>query len=183
MRTLQHALMNSSRHGTLQGRVAICVTFVIACAALIGCERAVSPRVSRLTEIRRNAPDGYGSFTGRVLASDDSGRCVTTGKPVGGVRVDLGEWLGPSLSYRDTVTHQPPSSEAEPRFELLASTVTDHEGRFEFTTLPRRAAFAFRAVPGRESRWQLAYGASLFGLGNVDIKDHPRICVRSREAR
>lgn len=174
---------NPNRHGPLQTRVAILVTCVLACAALIGCERAVSPRASRLTEIRRNAPDGYGNFTGRVLASDDSGRCVSTGKPVGGVRVDLGEWLGPAMSYRDTLTQQPPSSEAEPRFELLASTVTDHEGRFEFTTLPRRAAFAFRAVPGRDSGWQLAYGASLFGLGNVDIKDHPRICLRSRHAR
>jgi hypothetical protein len=163
--------------------VAIRATFVIALATLVGCERAVSPRASRLTEIRRNAPDGYGNFTGRVLASDGSGHCTSTGKPVAGVRVDLGEWLGPPLSYRDTVTRQPPSTEAEPRFELLASTVTDHEGRFEFTTLPRRAAFAFRALPRRDSGWELAYGASLFGLGNVDTKDHPRLCLIPREAR
>jgi hypothetical protein len=165
------------------GSLGLRATALIALAALAGCERAVSPRASRLTEIRRNAPDGYGAFHGRVLGSVGPGYCARTGKPLAGVRVDLGEWQGPPLSYRDTVTHQPPTEEVEPRFELLASTITDHEGRFEFATLPRRAAFAFRALPNRDSEWLLGYGASLFGLGNVDTKDMPVICLSPRVSR
>jgi hypothetical protein len=165
----------------LRGAVAL-----VLAGALLGiaaCERALAPRASRrLFEIRQIAPDGYGTFRGRVLgaAAVGTGQCGRTGQPLAGVRVELGVWHGSPMFYRDTLTRLPPATEGEPRFERVADTVTDQEGRFVFANLPRRAPFALRAMPALESGWRIGYGVSLFGLGNVDLEDFPTLCVGRR---
>jgi hypothetical protein len=150
---------------------------------LAACELAMAPRApTRLEEIRRDAPDGYGTFTGIVHGRrpSDSAFCWTSDPVLSGVRVDLGIWHASAAVYRDTVTRLPPSIMAEPRFEVIGSTTTDAAGRFTFVGLPRRKPFAFRAIPPPDSPFQLAYGASLYGVGTVDTPNHPTLCLPTR---
>ena len=156
--------------------------------ATVSCERTFAPRQNRLADIRAAAaPHGFGAFNGRLRGRDpaEPERCYQGGQPLRDIRVELGLWHGEPAKYRDTVTRAIPTRLDDPRFELLAATVTDADGRFRFPALPRRAPFAFRAVPPRESPWQIGYGVSLFGIGNVDFADHPTLCLerRSPQAR
>ncbi len=83
----------------------------IVVALLIGCESAVAPREpTRLEQIQRVAPDGYGAFTGvvRGMQAPDSLYCRTASPALAGVRVDLGVWHDRPATYRDTLTHSPP---------------------------------------------------------------------------
>jgi hypothetical protein len=157
-------------------------TWIVA-VALAACEPALVPREpTRLEEIRRVAPDGYGSFTGvvRGLQSSDSSFCRRSSPVLPGVRVDLGVWHDSPAAYRDTITRSPPTTLSEKRFEVIASTTTDATGQFTFDRLPRRAPFAFRAIPPRNSPFRLGYGISLYGVGNVNTPNHPSLCLLPR---
>ena len=129
-----------------------------------GCELAVAPRsATRLDEIRRVAPSGYGTFNGvvRGLSATDSIYCGRSSPVLAGVRVDLGVWHASPSVYRDTLTGMPPSTLEEPLFEIVASTISDSVGRFVFESLPRRMGFAFRAFPPPDGSYRLTYGYSL----------------------
>lgn len=150
---------------------------------LTGCESAVAPREpTRLEEVRRVAPDGYGAFTGivRGLHAPDSSFCGVSSPVLAGVRVDLGIWHDRAGTYRDTLTRSPPTSLKEKRFEVIGSTTTDGAGQFTFDHLPRRTAFAFRAIPPSGSPFKLVYGMSLYGIGNVEVPNHPSLCLPTR---
>jgi protocatechuate 3,4-dioxygenase beta subunit len=150
---------------------------------LTACEYAVAPRtLTKLEEIRRDAPNGYGAFTGvvRGLRVSDSTFCLASSPPLPGIRVDLGIWHASPAVYRDTVTGLPPSTLAEQRFEVVGSTITDAAGQFTFAGLPRRRAFAFRAIPPANSPFRLGYGISLYGIGNADTPNHPSLCLTAR---
>ena len=100
---------------------------------------------------------------------------------VAGVRVEVGLWAdGPAL-YRDSVTHQPPTASDDPRFQLLAHTVSDAQGRFRFDSMPRRVAYAMRVIPPKGAPWTVGYGDSMFGVpSGRDLADFPTRCVALR---
>lgn len=157
--------------------------WLAAVAALLCCEPVLAPNnPSRLDELRQVAPSGYGTFTGLVvgLLPAQGNCCRGSSPPLAGAWVDLGIWHASPAVYRDTLTHTPPSKLNEPLFEAIASTTTDAFRLFQFIRLPRRTPFAFRVVPARGSAYRLTYGESLFGIGNVDIPNHPGLCVRPR---
>jgi hypothetical protein len=155
----------------------IAVTVCAAVAAL-SCERALGPRRTRLSDLRQHATGGLGTFYGRVLALDPSRPCWQATQPVAGITVEVGLWDGSPAFYRDTVTHEPPSRFDDPRFLVITSAVSDHEGRFQVVDLPRGLGYAFRAIPPRSSPWKGAYGVSMFGIPNgADLRDFPRLCV------
>jgi hypothetical protein len=100
---------------------------------------------------------------------------------VPGARVEIGLWEGGPLRYKDTVSYQLPVSPDDPRFQVLARTVSDSQGRFRFDSMPRKLAYAMRAIPASGATWGAGYGGSLFGVPNgADLKDFPVLCVRVR---
>jgi hypothetical protein len=97
------------------------------------------------------------------------------------MRVEVGLWDGSPAFYRDSLTHQPPSAPDDPRFHLLAYTITDADGRFWLRDMPRRVAYAMRVIPAKESPWNVGYGDSMFGVPTgADLADFPTLCVAQR---
>src|SRR5262245_23648660 len=131
--------------------------FIIGCAtvAVFACERVLVPQHSALGDLRRQATEGTGPFIGRVRERDSLGRCWRATRVVAGVRVEVGLWDGIPAFYRDTLTHRPPTSPGDSRFQLLAHTVTDAEGRFRFDSMPRRTGYAMRVLPPKGASWDV----------------------------
>ena len=150
-------------------------------SAAVACERILAPQHSALGDLRRQATAGVGPFIGRVRERDSLGRCLRATRAVPGARVEVGLWDGSPAFYRDTLTHEPPASPDDPRFQLLAHTITDAEGRFRFDNMPRRVAYAMRVIPPRGTPWGVGYGESMYGVPNgADLEDFPTLCVRPR---
>jgi hypothetical protein len=153
----------------------------LALLALGACDRAVAPRRNRLTELRQEATKGVGVFYGRVRAFDSTQSCWNAPRVVAGIRVEVGLWEGSPAFYRDTVTHAPPTNPNDPRFQPIATTTTDGEGRFTFLEMPRGIPYAMRAIPSRDSPWRVTYGETMYGPPNgKDLQDFPILCVKPR---
>ena len=152
--------------------------------AALGCERLVAPQHTALGDLRLQAGKaGLGPFIGRVRERDSLGRCWRAPPVVAGVRVEVGLWDGSPAFYRDTLTGQAPTVPDDPRFQLLAHTITDAEGRFRFDNMPRRVAYAMRVIPPKGAPWDVGYGDTMFGIPNVDMEDFPTLCVPLRLSR
>lgn len=157
----------------------IVVAFLLL--ATQACDRALAPRRNRLSDLRQQATDGLGTFYGRVRVLDPTQPCWKATRTVAGVRVEVGLWDGSPAFYRDTVTRAVPTTLDEPRFQLITSTVTDNDGRFQFVDLPRKLGYAMRVVPSRDSPWRIAYGDTMYGIPNGgDLPDFPTLCVPAR---
>ena len=149
--------------------------------AALACERALAPQHSALGDLRRGATAGLGPFIGRVRERDAAGRCWRADSVVAGARVEVGLWGGSPAFYRDSLTHQAPSALDDPRFRLLAYTISDAEGRFRFDNMPRRVAYAMRVIPPKGAPWGTSYGETMFGVPNgADLEDFPTLCVSLR---
>jgi hypothetical protein len=147
----------------------------------LACERAISPTRNRLTDLRLEATKGFGVFYGRVRVLDANEGCHQSARTAPGITVELGLWDGIPAFYRDTITRQVPSTLNEPRFQLLATTTSDGEGKFAFLEVPRGYAYAVRVVPPRNSPWKPGYGGSLYGPPTgKDLQDFPVVCVEER---
>jgi hypothetical protein len=136
------------------------------CVALSasGCERVLAPQRTAIGDLRRHATAGFGQFVGRVRARDAVLPCWRSTRVVPGARVDVGLWDGSPAFYRDTLTHRPPTAANDPRFQLLSSTITDAEGRFQFDSIPRGVSYAIRVIPPDGSPWTVGYGESMYGV-------------------
>ena len=146
-----------------------------------GCDRTLSPQRSRLTDLRQQAEAGFGSFFGRVRVLETSQPCHRATLTVAGIRVELGLWDGTPAFYRDTITREVPTTLDESRFQLLATTTSDSEGRFSFVQVPRGFPYALRAIPPEGSRWGIAYGGTLYGPPTGgDLQDFPTLCLPAR---
>ena len=157
----------------------------MGCAAIaaLACERFLAPQHTALADLRRQATAGSGPFIGRVRQRDSLGRCWRATPVVAGVRVEVGLWDGGPALYRDSVTHQPPTAPDDPRFQLLAHTISDAEGRFRFDNMPRRIAYAMRVIPPKGTAWVVGYGDSMFGVpSGRDLADFPTLCVSVRQS-
>jgi hypothetical protein len=147
----------------------------------LACDRAIAPRRNRLTELRQEATSGFGVFYGRVRAFDPTQSCWHSGRALAGIRVEVGLWAGSPAFYRDTITHTPPTNLEDSRFELIAATTTDGEGRFTFLEMPRGVPYAMRAIPPRNSPWRAAYGQTMYGPpSGKDLPDFPVLCLKSK---
>ena len=158
-----------------------CTTF-----AALACERVLAPQHSALGDLRRHATAGVGPFIGRVRERDSLGRCWRSTPVVAGVRVEVGLWDGSPAFYRDSLTHHPPNAPDDPRFQLLARTITDAEGRFRFDNMPRRVAYAMRVIRpkgvlSKGAPWGVSYGETMYGVSTGrDLEDFPTLCVPLR---
>jgi hypothetical protein len=132
--------------------------------AVNACERVLAPEHSAIGNLRRQATKGVGSFVGRVRARDAQLPCWRSPRVVPGARVEVGLWDGIPAFYRDTVSRRPQATAKDPRFQILASSVTDAEGRFRFDSMPRGVAYAMRVIPPDGSSWSVGYGESLYGV-------------------
>lgn len=150
-----------------------------AAAAALACDRVMAPQRHPRTELRRQATAGLGALTGRVRTLDSAGRCWWRTAPVvPGVRVEVGLWDGSPAFYRDTITGRAPTSLDDHRFQVLAHTVTDAEGRFRFDSLPRQVAYATRVIAPEGSFRGVAYGETMFGVPEGgSLEDFPTLCV------
>ncbi len=158
-------------------RFPIVSVLMIAMAAL-ACERILAPQHTAIGDLRRQATAGSGSLTGRVRERDSLGRCWRAPPPVPGVRVEVGLWDGSPAFYRDSLTGQPPNASDDPRFHILAHTVTDAEGRFRFDSMPRKVAYAMRVIPSKNDPWNVGYGDTMFGVPiGGPLEDFPTLCV------
>jgi hypothetical protein len=128
------------------------------------CERVLAPQQSAIGDLRRQARKGVGPFVGRVRARDAQLPCWRSPRVVPGARVEIGLWGGSPAFYRDTVSRRPQTMAKDPRFQILASSVTDAEGRFRFDSMPRGVAYAMRVIPPDGSPWSVGYGESLYGV-------------------
>jgi len=100
---------------------------------------------------------------------------------LGGILVEVGLWDGSPSFYRDTITRNVPTTLDEPRFQVIASTTTDGEGRFSFLDMPRGVPYAMRAIPPRKSLWRVGYGETMYGPPTgKDLPDFPTLCLKSR---
>jgi hypothetical protein len=151
------------RHVMQRSPISILLAGCVAVVAL-ACERALVPQRSAIGDLRRQATDGAGPFIGRVRVRDGPLPCWRSKSVAPGVRVDVGLWDGSPAFYRDTLTRQPPTAPNDPRFQLLASTTTDADGRFRFDSMPRRVAYAMRVIPPKGSPWSVGYGESMYGV-------------------
>ena len=168
--------MTSATHGTSMFTV-----IVFLALATHACDRAVAPRRNRLSDLRQQATAGLGTFYGRVRALDPALPCWKAPLTVAGVQVEVGLWDGSPAYYRDTLTHAVPSSLDEPRFEAIAWSVTDSDGRFRFVDLPRAMGYAMRVIPPTGSQWRVSYGETMYGIPEgADLADFPTLCVRAR---
>jgi hypothetical protein len=147
----------------------------------VACERAIAPTRNRLADLRAEATKGFGAFHGRVRILDPNEACHRSARTAPGVTIELGLWDGIPAFYRDTITRQVPSTLNEPRFQSLATTTSDREGKFAFLEVPRGYAYAVRAIPPRNSRWKLGYGGTLYGPPTgKDLSEFPIVCVEER---
>jgi len=147
----------------------------------LGCERVLAPQRSTIGDLRRHATSGVGQFVGSVREWQAPLPCARSTRVVPGARVDVGLWDGSPAFYRDTVTHQPPASANDPRFQLLASTTTDADGRFRFDNMPRRVAYAMRVIPPKGASWDVSYGETMYGVPTGgDLEEFPTLCVSLR---
>jgi len=147
----------------------------------LACERLLAPQHSALGDLRRQATAGVGPFIGRVRQRDSLGRCWRATPGVADVRVEVGLWDGSPAFYRDSLTHRPPFVPDDPRFQLLAHTVADTEGRFRFDNMPRRVAYAMRVIPPKGAQWDVSYGETMYGVPTGgDLEDFPTLCVAFR---
>jgi hypothetical protein len=145
----------------------------------LACDRALAPRRNRLAELRQQATAGLGVFHGRIRAFDPTQPCWKAPRTLGGIRVEVGLWDGSPAFYRDTITRAVPTELDDPRFEVIATTITDSEGRFSFLEMPRGVPYAMRAIPPSGAPWQLAYGESMYGPPTgKDLPDFPTICLK-----
>lgn len=149
--------------------------------AALACERVLAPRHSALGDLRRQATAGDGSFIGRVRQRDSLGRCWRATPVVAGVRVEVGLWDGSPAFYRDSLTHHPPTAPDDSRFQLLAHTISDAEGRFRFDSMPRRVAYAMRVIPPKGAPWHVSYGETMYGVPTGGgLAEFPTLCVALR---
>lgn len=156
---------------------------LMGCATVGGlaCERLLAPQHSALSDLRRQATAGVGPFIGRVRERDSLSHCWRATPVVAGVRVEIGLWDGIPAFYRDSLTHQPPMAPDDPRFQLLAQTIADAEGRFRFDNMPRRVAYATRVIPPKGAQWDVSYGETIYGLPTGgDLEEFPTLCVALR---
>jgi hypothetical protein len=161
------------------------IMLLVGCTtvAALACEGVLAPQHSALGDLRRQATAGNGPFIGRVREHDSFGRCLRATPMVAGVRVEVGLWDGSPAFYRDSLTHHPPSAPDDPRFQLLAHTITDAEGRFRFDNMPRRVAYAMRVNPSKGAPWEVSYGETMYGVPTGgDLEDFPTLCVQSRRS-
>jgi hypothetical protein len=134
--------------------------------------------------VGQSAQAGFGSFFGRVGIQDATQPCHRAPLSLAGIRVELGLWDGTPAFYRDTITKEVPSTLDDPRFQLLATTTSDSDGRFSLVQVPRGYSYALRAIPPSGSKWRLAYGLTLYGPpSGADLKDFPVLCVAAKESR
>src|SRR5512143_1264007 len=158
-------------------------TLVMGCTtvAALACARVLAPQHSALGDLRRQATAGDGPFIGRVRERDSLGRCWRATPVAAGARVEVGLWDGSPAFYRDSSTHHPPTAPDDPRFQLLAHTITDAEGRFRFDNMPRRVAYAMRVIPPNGVLRDVSYGETMYGVPTGgDLEDFPTLCVPLR---
>ena len=148
--------------------------------AALACERVLAPQHSVLGDLRRQATEGSGAFTGRVRELDSLGRCWRATPAVANMRVEVGLWDGSPTYYRDTLTHRPPDQLDDSRFQPLAQTISDSDGRFRFDNMPRKVAYAMRVLAPQGARWKVRYGETMYGIPRGDFEDFPTLCVPSR---
>lgn len=93
--------------------------------------------------------------------------------------VELGIWESTPAAYRDSVAKHPRPDFGDPRFRVVARTVTDSAGRFRFGRLERAHYYAFRVTPPPDVSALPTYGVSLFGLSRGPDTD-VRLCLDPR---
>ena len=160
------------------------VSVLLVCCATItavSCERVLIPQRTALSELRGQSTAGAGPFIGRVREVDaTTGNCHRGTRAVAGARVEVGLWDGSPAYYRDTLTRRPPSAPNDARFQFLAFTIADAEGRFRFDNMPKRVGYAMRVIPPKGSPWRVSYGESMYGVSNAELEEFPTLCVQPR---
>jgi len=156
-------------------------TVIVIALLSFACARPVAPRRHPRSKLRHAATETPGVFYGRVRAFDATQPCWNAPQTLGGIRVEVGLWDGSPSFYRDTITREVPTELDEPRFEVIATTITDAKGRFTFLDMPRHVPYAVRAIPPRDSPWKVAYGESMYGPPRgKDLPDFPTLCLKAR---
>ena len=142
----------------------------VGMAALSGCGTNSLFRTERLDGLQVAA--GLDTGTVHVIVSFEQStydtRACTSYEPcdpASGLTVEFGIWnsLGVLLRH-SSLSSDPDSARADPRFEVLAGNVSDAVGRASFAGVPRHEQFAVRAFGPSESGEVVKYFPSHFWL-------------------
>jgi hypothetical protein len=147
--------------GAARVRVVASVLSLLAVGCGGGAEVPTSPLDSPA------AASDTGTVYGQVVVpvgQSGTGRPQGFGDPVGDATVELGICRGSAGEFRDSAAHGLMVRANDPRFKVVARTVTNHLGEYRFPGLPKKQVFAMRVRPPAGSPYEVTYFESLFWL-------------------